>query len=348
MIDEKKILSLLFKPYAVSAQVINITESQQYSLNSIGLCYNGDNAYCEAEGRLYRASDVMSGSSAESVRGICPEGYHIPSRSEYATLNNQLGSTNANNSLKQNGDSGFEGFLAGTADKPTSTVTFSDRGNFGTFWSSTIQSAKNWYRQLSSSESGSFAEAQESLSTRYYSLRCIQDKLCPSSCTTCNTVGDCCTASAWSPAANTKCGNFVQTSNCGTTKNATGTIACVAPSVCGAGGTANVCGCTPNCNGKICGSNGCGGSCGSCATGRTCNSSGTQCLYSHIGSGEEAGILEPLCHPNCANKVCGADGCGGSCGTCSAGSTCGGNGTYCIHTAIDGGTVLLDGSAGAQ
>jgi hypothetical protein len=30
----------------------------------------------------------------------------------------------------------------------------------------------------------------------------------------------------------------------------------------------------------------------------------------------------PVCTPNCAGKYCGSDGCGGSCGTCSAGYVC--------------------------
>ena len=35
------------------------------------------------------------------------------------------------------------------------------------------------------------------------------------------------------------------------------------------------------------------------------------------------GVTQSLsCQPNCANKLCGYDGCGGSCGTCSVGYTC--------------------------
>ncbi|MEI7620344.1 MAG: FISUMP domain-containing protein [Candidatus Falkowbacteria bacterium] len=346
-----KVLSLLFKPYAVSAQVISGYPQLLHGYVDIGLCFNGDNAYCEANGRLYQASEVMAGSASASVRGICPTGYHIPSETEFTALNTYLMSLptlttpNVNNDLKENGDSGFEGFLSGSADKPsgTSTVTFSDLNNFGNFWSSTIQSAKNYFRQLSSG--GNSFPSQLGENTRYYSLRCIQDKLCPSSCLTCNTIGECCpTASnplTWNPLASAKCGNFIQTSNCGTTKNATGTISCIAPQTCGGSGVSNTCGCTPNCYNKICGSNGCGGTCGTCPTGATCSGSGAYCIYSHTGSGTggNLGTLKPLCHPNCTNKACGSDGCGGSCGTCSAGSTCAGNGAYCMNTAIIGGGI---------
>jgi hypothetical protein len=38
------------------------------------------------------------------------------------------------------------------------------------------------------------------------------------------------------------------------------------------------------------------------------------------------------CTPNCAGKICGGDGCGGSCGPCGGGLVCNGAGTQCIGT----------------
>jgi hypothetical protein len=37
------------------------------------------------------------------------------------------------------------------------------------------------------------------------------------------------------------------------------------------------------------------------------------------------------CTPSCGTKVCGGDGCGGSCGTCAGGQTCGSDGTCQPH-----------------
>ena len=238
-------------------------------ITNIGVCYNNDNTYCEAEGRLYKASEAMANSVAPSTRGICPTGYHIPSQEEYATLVSFLG-TNPGDDLRQNGDSGFEAFLAGSAEAGATSTIFYDRNSFSNFWSSTIGNTDgnigNWYRTLNSGPS--FGESQAVNDSKYYSLRCIQDKPCPSNCDNCNTVGICCTINSWTPATNTKCGTFIQTSNCNTTQNVSGTITCAAPKTCGGGGTPGACGyipsCTPNCFNKDCGADGCGGSCGQC------------------------------------------------------------------------------------
>jgi len=72
-----------------------------------------------------------------------------------------------------------------------------------------------------------------------------------------------------------------------------------------------------NCNGKCGGiqSDGCGGVCsGACPSGQTCDAGG------NCGG---------ACVPNCSGKVCGGDGCGGNCGSCSARYRCAAGGTRC-------------------
>jgi GH18 family chitinase len=47
----------------------------------------------------------------------------------------------------------------------------------------------------------------------------------------------------------------------------------------------------------------------------------------------DAGVTCASCTPNCSGKTCGADSCGGSCGTCASGKTCDANGacqTSCV------------------
>ena len=308
----QKALALLFRPFPVLAQISN----QIQIMTNIGVCYNNDNTYCEAEGRLYKASEVMANSVIPSSRGICPTGYHIPSQEEYATL---VGSfeNNPGDNLRQNGDSGFEAFLTGSAETGVTSTIFYDRNSFSSFWSSTIGNTGNWYRLLGAGSS--FDEFQAANDSKLYSLRCIQDKPCPTDCASCNTAGVCCEADSWSPATNTKCGTFIQTDNCGNTRNAAGTMTCTAPNVCGAG---NVCGpCVANCTGKICGSNGCGGSCGTCSLGYTCSASGTSCV-------------PPPCVPDCFGKICGPNGCGGYCGTCPTNYTCAVGGASCTPPCV--------------
>jgi hypothetical protein len=54
------------------------------------------------------------------------------------------------------------------------------------------------------------------------------------------------------------------------------------------------------------------------------------------------------CTPNCSGKVCGDNGCGGSCGTCASGTTCNSSGVCtssggCAHAICSTGTKLTSG-----
>jgi len=117
--------------------------------------------------------------------------------------------------------------------------------------------------------------------------------------------------------------------------------ACTGKTVCEAG---QCVACKPSCDGKDCGDDGCGGTCGTCGLGKTCNvgkcahppadascfgqcgkvtASGCACT----GTCKDAGnccVNDHVCAclPACTGKQCGDDGCGGSCGTCAAGTTC--------------------------
>ncbi|GMV39917.1 MAG: hypothetical protein AMXMBFR64_16330 [Myxococcales bacterium] len=117
-------------------------------------------------------------------------------------------------------------------------------------------------------------------------------------------------------------------------------------------------GCVAACAGKACGDDGCGGSCGSCSAGEACSDgactgdpcatmpAGGQCnrttlrwceggtLHTYdcakqqktCGYDPAAGASDCLgtggCTPSCAERECGSDGCGGSCGKCGDGEAC--------------------------
>ena len=112
--------------------------------------------------------------------------------------------------------------------------------------------------------------------------------------------------------------------------------------------------CQPNCNGKVCGDDGCGGSCGECGENESCTTSGTcynpksckgkcggkagsgcwcddkcpalgDCCEDFCDQCEEVNP-QACCEPSCDGKVCGDDGCGGTCGECAAGEACSDNG----------------------
>jgi len=49
-------------------------------------CYKGDTANCKIFGGLYQWDEVMQYKSEEGSRGICPEGWHIPTNREFVDL----------------------------------------------------------------------------------------------------------------------------------------------------------------------------------------------------------------------------------------------------------------------
>jgi len=86
--------------------------------------------------------------------------------------------------------------------------------------------------------------------------------------------------------------------------------------------------CKPNCDGKECGDDGCGGSCGTCGKFGGCKEDGTcacdydKCLGTCCAE-DEVCLNVGCCLPDCEDKECGEDGCGGICGECSDEQQCG-------------------------
>lgn len=77
-------------------------------VSSGSYCYGNDTAFCAVYGRLYTWAAAMDASAKFStagagckkgvsctvsgnVRGVCPEGWHLPSRNEFLALHNYIG-----------------------------------------------------------------------------------------------------------------------------------------------------------------------------------------------------------------------------------------------------------------
>ncbi|MBW2990786.1 hypothetical protein KY348_03710 [Candidatus Woesearchaeota archaeon] len=123
--------------------------------------------------------------------------------------------------------------------------------------------------------------------------------------------------------------------------------------------------CTPDCVGKECGGDGCGGSCGTCSGGYNCvngvcvstcsdecspsgsrecsgnsyricgNYDGDSCLewgsLTACSGGESCVSGVCVCQSDCSGKVCGPDGCGGSCGVCGGSLYCDTGSGLCVE-----------------
>jgi prepilin-type N-terminal cleavage/methylation domain-containing protein len=79
-----------------------------------------------------------------------------------------------------------------------------------------------------------------------------------------------------------------------------------------------------------------GGNCTPVCTGKECGNDGCggSCGTCTAGNRCESGSCEPICVPSCNLKVCGPDGCGGICGTCRRSETCSSTGS-CVPDIVE-------------
>ena len=127
-------------------------------------CWKDSSSYCDVYGRLYSWSTMMdldSSFNSESFvdtinhRGICPEGWHVPTSSEWTTLIDFVGGDDdAGTSLKTTNDWGDETTLGndlyGFSALPGGHFDgkyFDDAGAAGFWWSATEKDSANAYYQ---------------------------------------------------------------------------------------------------------------------------------------------------------------------------------------------------------
>lgn len=178
--DNQVYKTIQIKDQVWLAQNLNLRYTQATAeLDSSSFCYDNSPENCKEYGRLYLWSATMDSAgvysqktvgcgyqvycnSDEKVRGICPDGFHVPNRNEWATLFENTGG------LKDKGYGEFEmvkstalnndsvwagyyrsigygytprkdeyGFAALPAGKATSSGVFKDIGELTYIWSST-------------------------------------------------------------------------------------------------------------------------------------------------------------------------------------------------------------------
>ena len=126
----------------------------------------------------YKATCNPSG----AVRGVCPEGWHLPSGSELETLRTFTGATNnvttkALNSITgwTNGgtdDFGFSALPAGYSSFNDIGVFYMYAGQYANFWSSSAFDESDAYFMYSSPSSVSFGYTYK---IQGHSVRCLKD-----------------------------------------------------------------------------------------------------------------------------------------------------------------------------
>ena len=164
--------------YAYTDVGYHISVGMDYTSDSTSWCYDNLASNCDKYGRLYTWSAVMdsagivdpdgagkdcgygktcsaaSASSATLVRGICPEGWHVPTNAEYGTLYEYLGgSATAGSFLKstsgwfKNGNGSDKyGFSLVPAGVRTPGGDFERESYYAYLWTATARDmADSWY-----------------------------------------------------------------------------------------------------------------------------------------------------------------------------------------------------------
>ena len=167
--------------YNDGSEIPNITNNGDWGGLSTGAYGDYDNNPTNSEtyGRLYNWYTV------DDSRGLCPEGWHVPSDNEYTVLTDYLGGESvAGGKMKEAGledwnspntgatnESGFTGLPGG--DRGT-YGTCAYMGIYGDFWSSTEYNSNSaWFRLLHYFYSEVY---RFNLGKRYgCSVRCLRD-----------------------------------------------------------------------------------------------------------------------------------------------------------------------------
>ncbi len=160
--------------------------------NGDAYCYYNNDANGEAAiyGALYTWSAAMHGASAvndgvSSVQGACPDGWHIPSGSEWNALFDYIGTYNQGGQIKEagtahwkspntgaNNSSGFTALPGGTrVDGATDFWQLNERGYWWSTYSSSGDKAFSHYLRYDKDYTGGYNASKN----RGFSVRCVMN-----------------------------------------------------------------------------------------------------------------------------------------------------------------------------
>ncbi len=186
MVDHRD--NQLYKVVTIGDQTW-MAENLNYATDEGSFCYNDSAKYCEKYGRLYTWVAAVGKSEDEcgynkicglsgKVRGVCPEGWHLPDTTEWSKLFTAVGGdSTAGEKLKSltgyNGTDayGFSAFPAGFKHRDGG---FFNEGGDASFWSATERNKFNaYYMYLVSYNKGAYWNYF--YKDFAYSVRCLKD-----------------------------------------------------------------------------------------------------------------------------------------------------------------------------
>lgn len=147
-------------------------------------CYENDENNCDKFGALYDWDELMGYTRTDNSRGICPEGWHVPSDSDYFKLECNIDTSfhninltgwrghDAGLNLQNRYTSGFDALMGGMRDPHGS---FMLKNEAAYFWSSSESNVFHvYYRNLYTIYQGVYRNAFTSKQSGL-SVRCLKD-----------------------------------------------------------------------------------------------------------------------------------------------------------------------------
>lgn len=107
-----------------------ISTNQPQTFNNLieKYCPNNDTTLCSEYGGLYQWNELMQYETIEGARGICPEGFHVPTNSDIIELMSYLGTPQmTNGNMSMSGESALKvkesGMLHWNYGYPSNNIT---------------------------------------------------------------------------------------------------------------------------------------------------------------------------------------------------------------------------------
>jgi uncharacterized protein (TIGR02145 family) len=160
-------------------------------------CYDNQTSNCDTYGGLYQWNEMMEYTTLPGAQGICPDGWHVPTDTEWCTLKNAVNAgtiecgvngewqgTDGGGHLKSTGTSlwwnpnegadNSSGFTALPGGARVESGGFGDQLLSALFWCSDYKDASNaWFHMLSYAHTEIYRSDFDKI--RGYSVRCILD-----------------------------------------------------------------------------------------------------------------------------------------------------------------------------
>jgi len=140
-------------------------------------CYNDNPANCNVYGGLYQFNELMDYVNVEASRGICPDGWHVPSTGNYDTLFSNFNAGTVALDLQTGGSSGFEALAPGFCYFNYQDWVFGSLDQYGVFRTSSPSASGNDYAMVYyyyPSDGTIYTESMYK-KTNGYSVRCLRD-----------------------------------------------------------------------------------------------------------------------------------------------------------------------------